>query len=390
MKILHVMPSMNPADGGPVENIIRASAALANLGHENEVVSLDQPTDAWISDMRIPHHPLGPATRIYGYSPGFAGWVRCHVDDYDAVILHSVWNYSAAGAWRGLARTGKPYFVFAHGSLDPWSLRAQPIKGYLKQIYWALVLGRILAGARAVLFTAEEERSRARIAFRGYRYRERVVAFGTAQVNEDAGTQEAAFRAAVPELSGRRFLLLISRIHPKKGTDLLIRAFARCADQYPDHDLVIAGPDEIGWQTKLQRLGNQLGLKGRIHWPGWLSIEAKWGAFRAAEAFILPSHHENFGIVVAEAAACGTPILLTDKVNIWEPVLASGAGLVASDSQSGIEDLLRRFFALPPEQRERMGLAARRCFAENFDVTREAEDLIAVIESDAEGGEISR
>ena len=279
-------------------------------------------------------------------------------------------SYATAGAWRGLSKTRKPYFVFAHGSLDPWACRVQPIKGHLKQIYWTLVLGRILAGARAVLFTTEEECRRARATYQGYSYRERVVAYGTAQVPEDARTQVAAFHTAVPRLGERRYLLLLSRIHPKKGTDLLIRAFARFADQHQDHDLVIAGPDEIGWQTMLQRLGDHLGLKDRIHWPGWLSGEAKWGAFRGAEAFVLPSHQENFGIVVAEAASCGTPILLTDQVNTWAEVSASGAGLVARDNQKGIEDLLHRFFALSREERQRMTLAARRCFAKHFDIAR--------------------
>ena len=382
MKLLRVIPSINPAHGGPVENIIRSSIAMASLGHENEVASLDNPTDPWIADVPIPHHLTGPSMRYYGYTPGLARWVRCHSDEYDAVLIHGVWSYATAGAWRGLSKTRKPYFVFAHGSLDPWARRVQPIKGHLKQIYWTLVLGRILAGARAVLFTTEEERRRARATYQGYSYRERVVAYGTAQVPEDARTQVAAFRNAVPRLGERRYLLLLSRIHPKKGTDLLIRAFARLADQHQDHDLVIAGPDEIGWQTMLQRLGDHLGLKDRIHWPGWLSGEAKWGAFRGAEAFVLPSHQENFGIVVAEAASCGTPNSLTDQVNTWAEVSASGAGLVARDNQKGIEDLLHRFFALSREERQRMTLAARRCFAKHFDITREARDLIDLIEGD--------
>lgn len=388
MKILRVIDSMNPAHGGPVESVLKSSAAMAVLGHENEIVCLDQPDDAWVATTPLKLHAMGSLVKRYGFSPRLAPWIRAHAHEYDAVIIHGVWTYATIGAWLALRGTTTPYFVFTHGMLDPYFGKVQPIKNVAKQIYWTLLLGPVLAGARTVLFTTEEERRLARHAFVGHSYRERVVAYGTADVAGDGDAQIAAFRSAIPELGDRKFFLFLSRIHPKKGCDLLVDAFSRVAIEHPDLDLVIAGPDQVGLRKELERIAELRGVARRIHWPGMISGDVKWGAFRAAEAFVLPSHQENFGIVVAEAMACKTPALITNKVNIWDEVEKSGGGLVCDDDAPGVEDLLRRYLQLPDEAREAMGNAARQCFEAKFDVRSAAKDLLQAIEE--LGGAVKR
>src|SRR5579872_2229101 len=125
------------------------------------------------------------------------------------------------------------------------------------------------------------------------------------------------------------------------------QAFARVAGRDPIVHLVIAGPDECGWQAELERLAAQLAIAHRITFTGPLYGDLKWGALRAAEAIALPSHIENFGITVAEALACGIPALVSKGVNIWREIEADGAGLVADAGLESTVSVLERWLAMP-------------------------------------------
>jgi glycosyltransferase involved in cell wall biosynthesis len=391
MKLLHIIGSVNPEHGGPIEGVIKSAEVWNRLGHQRQIVSLDRPSDPWVAACPVQTFAVGmlgnkdslwwkliPWLR-YGYSPLLVPWLKSHAHDYDAVIINGLWNYSALGALRGLKGSGVPYFVFTHGMLDPWFKKTYPIKNLAKQLFWWFSEGPLLKGARAVLFTTEEERLTARAAFWPYRLTERVVGYGTADAPGERALQVETFLQAFPRLRGRRFLLFLSRIHPKKGCDLLISAFAHHAAQHPDLDLVIAGPDQTGWRATLEKLAQREGVADRVIWPGMLRGDLKWGAFGAAEAFVLPSHQENFGIVVAEAMACGKPVLISDKVNIWREILAADAGLVASDDAEHVQDLLGRFLQLSQEKKHQMARAGRQCFLGNFEIEKAATGLLTTI-----------
>ena len=176
----------------------------------------------------------------------------------------------ALDSWRALAKGRTPYFVYAHGMLDPYFNKVLPLKALAKQILWWFSEGHLVANASNVFFATEEERRLARQSFWLFRYRERVVAFGTKDVAGSADAQIALFRTLLPQLAGRQFILFLSRIHPKKGRDLLIQAFAKAAAENKELDLVMAGPDSVGWGSRLIRIAEDLGVADRIHWPGML------------------------------------------------------------------------------------------------------------------------
>jgi glycosyltransferase involved in cell wall biosynthesis len=391
VRVLHVIGSVDPRAGGPVEGVFSSSEVWFRHGHERHIVSLDPPSAPWIATARAPTRAVGPDGALYrlarscipwlryGYSPRLVGWLRRNAPQYDAVIVNGLWNYASFGAWRALRGGATPYFVFTHGMLDPWFNRAYPVKTVAKRIFWRLFERRVLRDAAAVLFTCEEERRLAGQSFRPYQAREIVVGYGSRDVAGDAEAQRAAFFAQAPRARGRRLILFLSRIHEKKGVDLLIAAFVRLAGAHPDADLVIAGPDQSGLRPALSAMARDLGVADRIHWPGMLSGDAKWGAFRAAEAFVLPSHQENFGVVVAEAMALGKPLLITDKVNIWREAEADGAAIVVADDRDGVAAGLERLLAMPPEERARMAAAARRSFETRYDLERNALQLLNVI-----------
>lgn len=378
MRILHVICTTDAESGGPIEAIERLSAVLAREGHTIAVVSLEPQEIAGRRQYGFACTVVGVGAGRgkYRYNPGLDAWLRAHAAEYDVVVAHGLWNYSSVGAWRALRRQKTPYVVFAHGMMDPWFRDGFPVKHLFKQAYWWAVEGCVLRDARTVLFTCEEEKLRARGVYRGHAYREDVARLGTAAPAGNAELEKGAFGAAFPQLAKRRFILFISRIHPKKGCDLLIEAFARCCAELPeDVDLVMAGPDQVGIAKDLRALTERLGVARRVHWTGMLRDELKWGALRTAEAMILPSHQENFGFVVAEAMACGTPVLISNKVNIWREVLEAQAGLVEPDTVEGTCMLLRKFAAMSRDERQRMRINAMEGFAHFFDVETAAREL---------------
>ena len=376
MNILQVLSSADPAHGGVLEATRQTSLVLAQMGHHVEVASADGPGSPWLPDIGLTVHALGPPRTGYCYAAGMLPWLRANAARFDAVIVNGLWQHHGLAVRQALRGKPTPYFVYTHGMLDPWFKRTYPLKHLKKSLYWRWGEYRVLRDARAVLFTCEEEKLLARQSFALYRANEVVVSLGTAGPTGDAAAQEAAFLSRHPELRGKRLLLFLGRIHAKKGCDLLVEAFTKVAAAAPDLRLVMAGPDPSGLGVELARRADEAGAAGKIVWPGMLTGDVKWGAFRAAEAFVLPSHQENFGIAVAEALACGLPALISDKVNIWREVTGDGAGLVGEDTGEGTTRLLRDWLALAPEAQAEMRRSALRCFSERFEIRHSAENLV--------------
>ena len=379
MKILHVASSVDPVAGGVSESVCKLSGVLRAEGCDSSVVTLDSPNSPWLVGSGLVG--LGPALGKYGFKPGLVSLIRSFSFECDVVAVHGLWQYHTLATWRALQSTGIPYFVYPHGMLDPWFKRTYPLKHLKKWAYWPWADYRVLRDAQAVLFTTEQERLLARQSFWLYQAKEVVVGYGTSAPPADAERQRAAFLERFPHLRGQRILLFLSRIHPKKGVDLLIEAFAAVAFSDPALQLVIAGPDQVGLQAGLQQRAAALGIADRITWPGMLSGELKWGAFRCAELFCLPSHQENFGIVVAEALACGLPVAIAEPVNIATDVAAAGAGIVHADTAAGTTAALRQWLAMTPAARSEMGERGMQLFADRFDFASVAKNLMPVFEA---------
>ena len=392
MRILNLIASLDPTHGGPAAGALDLAALWRQAGHQVDFVTLDA-ADAPYLDVgsrviALGKFGAGAAAGVprrfrdrFGYSPKLVPWLRGHVQDYDAILVHSLFNYTTVAARRTLVRGRTPYFVFPHGALDPWFAAANPRKHRLKTFLWRLIEGPVLNGAAAVLFTTGEEQAlAARNGFNPWRIQPAVVGFGANDATGDADAQERAFRAAVPALGSRPYLLFLSRLHEKKGCDLLIRAFADIAGEHPHLDLIMAGPDQGGLRAKLEALAAEVGVAERVHWTGMIRDDVKWGAYRGAEAFALTSHTENFGVVVAEALACVLPVLITDKVNLWREVDADRAGLVEPDTAEGAVRLLRSFLALEPAERAAMRGRARLCYERHFRMDGTAQAIVTLMD----------
>ena len=379
LRILHVIMSLAPADGGPPEMLRQLAGNYRAMGDSLEVVTLDDPTAPYLQDCPFRVHPLGPKQSKYGLSRRLLSWLFTHAGRFNLILINNVWLFPAVAAWLAASKARIPYAVFTHGALDVYFKKRYPLK-HLKKCLYCPLQYLILRNASAVLFTSELERELALTSFRPNRWASVVVPYGTNQPTGDPDAQRLAFYNVAPKLRNRRFFLFLSRIHEKKGCDLLLNAFAQVASEYPEVDLVIAGPDQMRLQAKLQAQAKRAGIAHRVLWPGMLRDALKYGALRAAEAFVLPSHQENFGIVVAEALACGTPVLISNQVNIWREIISSGVGLVETDTLEGTVKLLRRWLSMSEAQHQAITDRTEAAFGKHFSLRRLAEAVHTLAE----------
>jgi len=383
MKILRSIHTVNPTLGGPIESVRQSSAILARRGHVVDIVSLDASSDPWVRDFPVPVYALGSGRGGYSYAARFTDWIRERHAEYDAVIVQGLWRYNSFGVWRALRGTATPYFVFPHGMLDPWFKRTYPRKHLKKLLYWPWAEYRVLRDAAAVLFTSEEERRLARESFSLYRCKEMVVNYGTAAPEIDLAGAREEFLHEHPQLRGKRLIVFLGRLHEKKGCEMLIQAFLTLQHSGAENlHLVMAGPAaDRAYFAHLRQLASTPsdGPEAAITFTGMLTGRLKWGAFSAADAFILPSHQENFGIAVVEAMACGTAVLISNKVNIWREIVNGGAGFVEDDDGEGIVRLLQKWLALPDDERTRMRANAHDLFLGRFEINQAVDSLLQIL-----------
>ncbi len=366
MRILHIISNMKPSSGGP-QQAVRMLLRFAPAGSDSEVVTLDDPSADFLHNEPFTIHAIGHRSRL-------TPWLRANRDRFDGVVIHGLWEPLHLSVLLAIARH-TPYVVYAHGMLDPYFKRAFPLKHLKKWLYWLPVQYWVLRRAHSVVFTTAAERELAARSFWLHRWNAAVIGLGADTPPSDLAHCREIFLEKGPGLRNKQFLLFLGRIDPKKGCDLLQNAFAKLAHFHPNLHLVIAGPDPLDWKATLEVEYFDFYAEGRVWWPGMLTGAAKWGALALADAFILPSHQENFGIAIVEALACGTPALLTHPINIAAELAADGSALVEDDTLDGVTRLLSRWLALTPAERTAMRAQAPRSVAARYDMRKNTQAL---------------
>jgi glycosyltransferase involved in cell wall biosynthesis len=375
---------MDPKSGGPAEWINQYGRAAQAMGHEVHTVTMDEPGSDFLPALPLETTAVGASAKGF-FSAGLLAHVREHAPAYDCVIIHGLWRYTGPGTRKALLGTGVPYFVYPHGMLDPWFKETFPVKHFFKSLYWHANEYPVLRDARAVLFTSEQEKRKARMSFDRYTCNEQVLTLGIAEPPSPETIDPQAFFQAFPDVAGKPYFLFLGRIHQKKGCDLLIRGFAEAAKD-SRHMLVMAGPDQKAWAAELKSLAAELGVAERIIWTGMITGDVKWSAVYNADAFTLISHQENFGIVVAEALACGVPVLITDKVDIYREIQEDGAGFVVTDNVAGAAEALAQYLALSEAEASAMRERARACYASRFEVGQATQGLLGYLQAAVQAG----
>ncbi|MVN22218.1 glycosyltransferase [Mucilaginibacter arboris] len=397
MKILHITASMDPKLGGvcqAVKTIIKGLNNFQNV--QNEVVSFDHPDASFIGEKSYSIHALGLGKTPWFYNAVYIPWLLQNLPDFDTVILHGLWNYQGYGLVKALRmlrskQTHAPFntkfFVMPHGMLDPYFQKAsgRKLKAIRNWFYWKLVERKVINQTNGLLFTCGAELKLARKTFTPYHpVKELVVGLGVEEPPVFTAVMREAFSSSCPDLADNPYLLFISRIHEKKGVDMLIDAYGKTQgiDEMNEkqHDasfstpkftaskLVVAGPGtETPYGQKIKNSVLKLQKTATtVFFPGMLTGNAKWGAFYGCEAFVLPSHQENFGIAAVEALACGKPVLISNQVNIWTEIAAAEAGIIADDTAAGTQQLLENWNNLTAKQKTEMGRNARKCYEKHF------------------------
>lgn len=288
----------------------RALAAALGARFEAEVLPIDRP-------------------RILGYSSRANAAMDAAVRNADMVHVHTLWNPLNTMARRACERHGKPYVLSPHGMLDPYSVS---VRAWRKRAYLALIERWNLEAAARVVFASISERDVSRTVAGAFSLGE-VVSLGADEPppipREELATK---FLEQYPGgVDGRRILFL-SRLHPKKGLERLLDAMPEVVRRHPRAHLFIAGSGESGYEADLRTRAQKLGVASDVTFTGFLSGRSKWSAMAAADVFVLPSYHENFGISVAEAMHAELPVIVSRQVNIASEIAAAGAGIVLKDA----------------------------------------------------------
>jgi glycosyltransferase involved in cell wall biosynthesis len=381
MKIVRIVRSLSSSASGVASGLVDSCNCLINMSHQVVVVTLDTPSEIDTSLFCFELICIGPVLGVYGFQFSLFSRLLSIFKSSDCVIIEGIWQYHSIAAALAASHLGIPYHVFAHGMLSPWFKKTYPFKHLKKTLYWFLFESKVINNAASVLFTTQREADLARNSFYPYSPRELVVGYGVKSFDGDQQLALQNFFDTFPELEDKELFLFLGRLHPVKGIDHLILAFASIARDSPDRRLAIVGPGSSSYQKYLRELAEQLGVSSQIYWLGCLVDDLKWGAYLAAQLFCLPSHQENFGVVVAEAMSCGLPVCIAETVNISNDVASSGGAIVHNDDLCSLIRALGYWLNTSQPQKSIMSKNSREFFLSNYDIKVASDALLAAISS---------
>ena len=344
LKVLHVIPSVAPCRGGPSKAVIEMVAALRELNIDAEIASSNDngPTllDAPLQEKHIYQgvpirffqrfSPPINAIREFAYSADFKHWLRANISNYNVVHVHAVFSYCSTVAMSVAREAGIPYVVRPIGQLQHWSLQQAKLK---KQVYLNIIERQNIECASAVQFTSSVEKEESEQAFK---LKGETIPLG---INiEEVTTLNKDELVNKLNLSDAKFnILYLSRVHEKKGLDLLLKAFAK---RNYDGALWIAGTGKQDYISQLKQRTHELNISKNCHFIGHVEGEVKLALLKHADLFALSSHSENFGISVLEAMAYSLPPLVSTEVALSRSIADEEIGLVCELNVTDIAEKL--------------------------------------------------
>src|SRR5215208_245005 len=344
MRVLHVIPSVSERSGGPATAIIPMCRALLRQGIEVLLIT----TDAGLREHTIKGSDYKGVPAMFfpsqlgesfKYSRPLASWLRSNIRHFGLAHIHAVFNHSSVAAAHVCRKAGVPYVVRPLGTLDPWSMTQ---KSFRKRVFWQVSGKGMLRRAAAVHYTTEAEKLATEGLF-GLNHG-KVIALGI-ETKSSTSLSRDQLAHHFPSLASNPYVLVLSRLHPKKGLDVLIDAFLSLPEKFASWRLVLAGD---GPADHVLSLKEKAAHADRVLFTGWLDGEKKDAVLSCASLLALPSHQENFGLCVIEALSHSVPVLLSPHVNLAEEIVLANAGWIATVNKDALA--LRLAEALDDEE----------------------------------------
>ncbi|HEU4712718.1 MAG TPA: glycosyltransferase [Pyrinomonadaceae bacterium] len=362
MRVLHVIPSVSERSGGPATAIVPMCRALQASGVAVLLVTTDAglrernggPRVATLHDVPAILFP-SQFGESFKYSRPLAIWLNANARQFDLAHIHAVFNHASIAAARACRKANVPYLVRPLGTLDPWSMKQKPLR---KRLFWSLEGKTMLGGAAAVHYTSQAEK---------------MATEGGLGVNHGKVIPLGIDRCASPANTARssdRYVLVLSRLHPKKGLEVLIDAFASL--ELDRWRLVIAGDGPADYVATLKRRATC----DRISFVGWVEGETKHALLNGASLLALPSYQENFGLCVMEALARSVPVVISPHVNLADEIAAADAGWIAPVEVQPLAATLASALSNEAELAKR-GRAGKQ-LSEKYSWERVATDLVTL------------
>lgn len=386
MRILHVIPSMDPKQGGPPVVAARLAAAQAALGHAVEIIHYALPEAVERTGKSLAGVPGMERVRLHDIAPeggaiaqiralNLKRWITQHMSGCDYLHLHGVWNPILPITAKAARARQIPYCVVPHGMLDPWCLTGQGFAKAMKKRIALAISYRSMLDHAAFIHTLNRDEARLMEPL-GLRPPAEVLPNGVFLDEMSPLPALGAFLGKHPELGSDPYVLFLSRLHFKKGLDFLADAFAMLRDRFPTLRLVIAGPDD-GMVAPLTEQIGRLGIADRVHLVGSLYGQDKLAAFVDSACFCLPSRQEGFSMAITEALACGRPVVISDQCHFPE-VAEAGAGEVTPCGSAPTAEALARVLSLSDAARAEMGRKGRELVETRYTWPRIAERTLEI------------
>ena len=375
MRVLHVIPAVASRYGGPSVAVVSMCRALIDAGVDVTLATTDADgrgrldIGPGVTTWRGVPAVVFPRdfSESFKYSRRLAAWLRTHVREFQAVHIHAVLSHAPLAAAAACRQTGVPYIVRPLGTLAPWSLGRKTLR---KRLLLALAAQSALDQAAAIHYTSEEEK------------RETEEGLGLSRgVVIPLGVEPALIAApplAAVERARDHYVLVVSRLHPKKNLEALIRSFLNCRGGVSTWKLVIAGSGDADYVRALEQIVHERGGGDRVQFTGWVEGEQKRQLIRRASLVALPSLHENFGVSVLEALGAGVPALVSRHVHLAGAIERAHAGWIVETTETSLSAALMEAIEHPDECAAR-GMRARE-LAKRYEWPRIATDLVRLYE----------